>query len=202
MLDEAPGSTAAGEGGGNGALIVVGILVLLGAAGGVLYFVSKKPPEEQKITTVQSSSAPEPETTLDLPPPPPEAPEVGPEDTGVDAGEDTKKVAVGVPSGGGCSAACAGILTPDVEQAVAARAGTARQCYKTALEGNEGIAGDMSVLVKVGPDGSTCSASVIANSTGSNRLAQCVQQKMYAAYPHPKGGCVDVKVPINFKPKT
>jgi hypothetical protein len=202
MLDQAPGTSAAGEGtggggGGNGVLIGVGVVLLLGAAGGILWWVTRAP-EQTKTTTVTSATATTSEPTIELPsidPIPDTGVETGPEDAG-DAG---KKVAV---AGGGCPAVCSGTITPAIKEAVAARAGTAKQCYKTALEGNEGLAGDMSVLVRVGTDGSACSVSISSDTTGSARLQQCVRQKMVAGYPHPTGGCVDVRVPIHFAPKT
>lgn len=203
MLDQAPGTSAAGEGaggGGNGVLIGIGVVLLLGAAGGILYYVTRTP-EPQKVTTVPSASiTATAEPTIDLPSIDPivdSGIDTGPEDTGTDGG---KKIATG--GGGGCPAVCSGTLTPAIKDAVAARAGTAKQCYKTALEGNEGLAGDMSVLVRVGLDGSLCSVSIQSDTTGSNRLQQCVRQKMVAGYPRPTGGCVDVHVPIHFAPKT
>ncbi len=203
MVDEAPGTSASGEGasgGGGGALIVVGVVLLLGAAGGILWYVTKSKPEDKKpVATATATKSVEPESTLELPsidPIPDTGVDTGPEDTGVDGG---KKVANG---GGGCPTSCNGSITPQIKEAVAARAGTAKQCYKTALEGNEGLAGDINVLVRVGVDGSTCAVSILSDTTGSNRLQQCVKSKMYASYPHPGGGCVEVKVPINFKPKT
>ena len=207
MLDEAPGSCAAGgdggsmrpagSGGGGGALVIVGVILVLGAAGGILWWVTRKPPEQPKVTTVETVSATATEPTIDLP-------SIDlPKDAGPDAEEDTgpeagKKVAVGEA----CTAACTGQVTDALKQAVAARAGTAKQCYKTALEGNEGLSGDMAVLVRVGTNGSTCSVSIASDTTGSMRLQQCVKGKMAASYPLPRGGCVDVRVPISFKPKT
>ena len=203
MLDQAPGTSAAGEGseggGGNGVLIGVGVVLLLGAAGGILYWVTRAP-EQTKVTTVSSTSV---TATAD---PTIELPSIDPiVDSGIDTGAedvgaDAKKVANA--GGGGCPAVCSGTITPAIREAVAARAGTAKQCYKTALEGNEGLAGDMSVLVRVGADGSACSVSISSDTTGSSRLQQCVRQKMVAGYPHPTGGCVDVRVPIHFAPKT
>lgn len=198
---EAPGTSAVTESksGGGGALVAVGVLVLVGAAGGILYWVTRKPPEQKKITTVETVSAQTAEPNIDLP-----SIDPGLIDSGVDTGEDVgadagKKI---VAMGTACPAACSGQITDAVKNAVGARAGTAKQCYKTALEGNEGLAGDMSVLVRVGTDGSTCSVSIAADTTGSMRLQQCVRAKMMASYPVPRGGCVDVKVPISFKPKT
>ncbi|MEO7097673.1 MAG: hypothetical protein ABI175_30710, partial [Polyangiales bacterium] len=154
LVDQAPGTSAAGEGtgggGGNGALIGLGVVLLLGAAGGILYWVTRAP-EPPKVSVTPPPTATTSEPTIELPsidPIPDTGVDTGPEDTGADAG---KKIAV---AGGGCPAVCSGTITPAVKEAVAARAGTAKQCYKTALEGNEGLAGDMSVLVRVGADGS------------------------------------------------
>ncbi|GAC1544877.1 MAG: hypothetical protein NVS3B10_09010 [Polyangiales bacterium] len=198
MLDEAPGTSGAGEGsGGGGAAVIIGVILLLGAAVAILWFVVRKPAETKQVTTVETVSAAPTDPTIDLPSIDPVV------DSGADTGEDTgadagKKVA----GGGGCTSTCGGNVTDALKQAVAARAGTAKQCYKTALEGNEGLAGDMSILVRVGTDGQPCSVNVTSDTTGSNRLQQCVRSKMVASYPQPKGGCVDVRVPISFKPKT
>jgi len=200
MVEKAPPSTVGGaaKGGGGGALIGVAVVLLLGAAGGILWYVTRKPPEEKKVATTASTSTAAPETTLDLPPPdlPKDAAvdDTGPTDTGA-------KVAIG-PGMDACPAVCTGVISDAIKAAVGARAGTAKQCYKTALEGNEGLAGDMSLVVRVGTNGQTCSAAVQSDTTGSVRLQQCVKSKMVATYPAPKGGCVDVRVPINFKPKT
>ena len=207
MLDEAPGACAAGgdgsirpagSGGGGGALVIVGVLLLLGAAGGVLWFVTRKAPEQQKVTTVETVSPTNTEPTIDLPAIDPSLVDSG-VDTGEDAGDAGKKL---VAMGEACPAACAGQVTDALKQAVGARAGTAKQCYKTALEGNEGLAGDMAVDVKVGTNGSTCGVSIASDTTGSMRLQQCVRGKMAASYPIPRGGCVVVRAPISFKPKT
>ena len=190
----------AGTGGGGGGVAIIVVVALLGIAGGVLYFVTRKPPEQKTVTTVETVSATTTsEPTIDLPAIDPTMIDSGvdaEEDSGVDAG---KKV---VAMGEACPAACAGQPTDALKQAVGARAGTAKQCYKTALEGNEGLAGDMSVIVRVGTNGATCAVSIASDTTGSSRLQQCVKAKMAASYPTPRGGCVDISVPISFKPKT
>jgi hypothetical protein len=199
MVEKAPPSTVGGatKGGGGGALIGVAVVLLLGAAGGILWFVTRKPPEEKVTTTVASTSTAKPETTLDLPPP--DMPDTAVEDTAVvDTGA---KVAVNMGMEA-CPSVCTGVISDAIKGAVGARAGTAKQCYKTALEQNEGLSGEMALVVRVGLNGATCSVAVQSDSTGSMRLQQCVKSKMVASYPAPKGGCVDVRVPINFKPKT
>ena len=197
MLDEAPGTSGAGEGSGGGAAVIVGVILLLGAAGGILWYVVRKPTETKQVTTVETvSAAPTGDPTIDLPSIDPMV------DSGVDSGDSGADSGKELAGGGGCTATCGGNVTDALKQAVAARAGTAKQCYKTALEGNEGLAGEMSLLVRVGTDGQPCSVNVTSDTTGSNRLQQCVRSKMIASYPQPKGGCVDVRVPISFKPKT
>jgi hypothetical protein len=181
---------------GGGALIAVGIVLLLGAAGGILWFVNKgsPPPPTPTVPTAATSPA-QPATTLDLPAielPPDAGEEAGPPEAG-------PKVAAG---GGGCPASCTGALTDAIKQAAQARAQTARQCYKTALEGNEGLAGQIDVQLRIGTGGETCSVSVVSDTTGSSKLQSCVRSKMLGSYPQPKGGCVELKVPVVFKPKT
>lgn len=192
----------AGEKQGGSGPIIVGVVLLLGAAGGILWWVNHKggetptPPKESAAPTASSAA---PQTTIDLPA----------IDLPKDAGEDTApvpdagpKVATTGGGGGGCPATCSGQITDAIKQAAAARAGTAKQCYKTALEGNEGLAGEIDIMLRVGTNGETCSASIASDTTGSGKLQQCVRSKMVATYPQPKGGCVELKVPVVFKPKT
>jgi hypothetical protein len=187
---------------GGSAGVIIGVLLLLGAAGGILFYANRK--EETPKTTPSalpsapaSTTAPAPETTLDLPPI--ELPkEAGVEDTG-------PKTATTSTGGGGSACSCGqnGSITDEIKQAAAARGGTAKKCYMTALEGNESLAGEMTVQVRIGPNGEACSASVLSDTTGSSKLQQCVRLKMASgSYPRPKGGCVDVKIPVVFKPKT
>lgn len=196
---EGPMSTAGGgKHGGGSAGVIIGVVVLLGAAGGILYWVNKRdagPAGASSATpSAPASTMAAPETTLDLPPIdiPDTGPEVGPPDAGAK-----------IQGGGGSACACSsfGAMTPEIGQAVAARGGTAKQCYKTALEGNEGLAGEIVMQVRVGPNGETCSVQVLSDTVGSSKLQQCARSKMSASYPRPKGGCVDVKVPVVFKPK-
>lgn len=183
-------------------MIGVGIVLLLGAAAGILWYVNKKdppPPPPPKVQPVASASSSAPATNMDLPAI--DLPkEAGPEeDTGTDTGA---KVATPGPGGGGCGCTANGQITDAIKQAAAAKGGTAKACYKTALEGNEGLAGTIELQVKIGANGETCGVSVLSDSVGSMKLQQCVKGRMYGSYPAPKGGCVDVKVPVVFKPKT
>ncbi len=202
MADAPPPSQVPAEKGGN-AVVIIGVILLLGAAGGILCWVNKGDDTAKPLPPIASVSAATttagPVTTIDLPPI--ELPK--------DAGEDTsaapKIAATGGGGGGGgvgCPTTCTGQITEEIKATAAARAATARQCYKTALEGNEGLSGEIVMMVRVGTNGETCSASVASDTTGSGKLQTCVRGKMIAMYPKPKGGCVDVKVPVVFKPKT
>lgn len=194
-----PASTAPPAKSGGGAAVVIGVVVLLGLAGGLLWWKNRSD-DTTKATTPSASTTGSntaaPETTLDLPP------IELPKDAGEVVDTGPKTASTGGGGGGGCPATCTGQINDAIKAAAAARAGTAKKCYQTALEGNEGLAGEIVVLVRVGTGGETCSASVVSDSTGSGKLAQCVRSKMLGSYPQPKGGCVEVKVPVVFKPKT
>lgn len=185
--------------GGVGAPVIIGVVVLIGAAVGLLCWKNRQDDIKTNPTATTSakpsmSSAP-PETTLDLPP----------IDLPKDAGDTTeagpKPVSTGGGGGGNCPAVCTGQISDAIKAAAASRAGTAKKCYQTALEGNEGLQGEIDIMLRIGTDGSTCSASIASDSTGSGKLAQCVRSRMLGGYPAPKGGCVELKVPVVFKPK-
>jgi hypothetical protein len=183
-------------GGGNKVGVGIAIILLLGGAAAVLYFATKKAPETvTTVTTVTSaSSVAAPAPTFELPP-------IDlPTDAGEDVGVDAAK-----PTGGGsynpCSAKCEGSITPEIAAAVNARGNTAKQCYKSAIQDNETLSGDMKLRLKIGSNGQFCSIGVTSDTTGSPKLQQCVQQRLRVSYPQPKGGCLEVDVPINFKNK-
>ena len=205
MIGETPGSARAAQDSnrnGNGVLIGLGVVVLLGTAGGILWWVSKKDSAPQPPTTVEAPASTQanaaPESTLDLPPLPSVEPDVG-VDTGVDAAPETgTRVTMG---GGGCGGTCNGSVPTELRNYISGRGAAAKLCYRAALESQEGLAGEISVSLRIGPDGSLCSASIVSDSVGNAQLATCVKQKMQATYPAPKGGCVDQRVTINFKPQ-
>ncbi len=205
MIDETPGSARAAENSnrsGNGVLIGLGVVVLLGTAGGILWWVSKRDntplPPTTVAATASTSATAAPEPTLDLPPLPTAEPDTG-VDTGVDAAQQTgSRVAMG---GGGCGGTCNGSVPTELRNYISGRGAAAKLCYRAALESQEGLAGEISVSLRIGPDGSLCSASIVSDSVGNAQLASCVKQKMQATYPAPKGGCVDQRVTISFKPQ-
>jgi len=180
---------------GSGAFIGAVILMLL-AMGGLLYwkFGSKDtpppapPPQPSVATAPQLDEAP--------PPPPPEEP-----DSGASPGPEKKKVVVA--SGGGGCGTCGGEAPPQLRSALTSTANSARGCYERALRQNAMLQGKMLVSVKVGAHGNSCTANLVNDSLGDPSVATCVLQKFRGGqFPPPKGGCVEVNVPISFIPKT
>jgi hypothetical protein len=178
-------------------------VLLLGAAGGVLYFATKKDSNPVTTTvvttaTVSGSGAP-PAPTIEMPSIDLPVPDSG--DTAV-ADASAKPVAGGGGTMNPCTAACGGTITPEIKQAVALRANTAKQCYKSAIQDNEGLAGEMAFSIRVGSTGQACSVSITSDTTGSPKLQQCVKQRLFVNYPAPKGGCADVTGNLSFRSKT
>ncbi len=145
---------------------------------------------------------PPPEKPALKPPPPPPPPPPPEEDAGPDAApEPPKKPIVKRTGPKGCKPKCAGNVTPALNQALAIRARGAKSCYEKALRTNSTLAGKMVVSIKVAPSGALCSSRVSTNELRDASVASCVRRRLVSkALPKPDGGCVDVKVPLNFKP--
>ncbi len=59
----------------------------------------------------------------------------------------------------------------------------------------------MTIALRVGNDGRVCSANVASNDMGTNSVASCVQRTyLQSSFPAPRGGCLDVNVPLYFNP--
>jgi hypothetical protein len=128
---------------------------------------------------------------IPLPPPPEEKPEAGP---------PPRIVYV---QGGGCDATCKGTPSSELEQALQVRGAQARRCYNQALSQDSSLKGRVTITVKVGASGNLCSANVTSNDMGSVMVANCAANifRQSAGYPAPKGGCVEVGVPLSFVPQ-
>lgn len=187
-----PPSSPAGVPSGNGKYIALALLLLL-VIGGIAYWkLSQKPPEPVTVIPVDAA-APPPTRTVDddIPPPPPE-------DAGVEAG---KKVVV-VYAGNGCAAKCTGKVSSDLQTSLSFRARQAHRCYDNALAQDPTLKGRISISVRVGTDGSVCSAGIASNDMGTPMVANCVLGYFKnGGFPPAQGGCADVAVPINFKPR-
>jgi hypothetical protein len=180
---------------GNGKYIAIA-LVLLGLIGGLVYWkLTQKPPEPVTIN-LPADAGPPPKPSRnpddDIPPPPPV------EDAGPDAGKKT----VVVFQGNQCDVKkCGGATNSDLETALSFRAKQAHRCYDNALAQDPTLRGKVSIAVRIGSNGQACSAGVASNDIGGN-VANCVAGYFRGqAFPAPRGGCIDVNVPINFVPR-
>jgi hypothetical protein len=197
MADKAPPPSApAGvPPSGNGKYIVIALLLLGGIGGIIAWKMSQKPPEPPIVTQiVDAGPPPKPKNTDDdIPLPPPV------EDAGTDAGK--KIVYTGTASQ--CDAKkCTGTVGSELEQTLAFRAKQAHRCYDNALTQDATLKGKVSIAVRVGANGTVCSAGVASNDMGSPTVANCVAGYFRSgSFPAPKGGCVDVNVPLNFVPR-
>ena len=121
-----------------------------------------------------------------------------------DAGVEPKVVATAAPEVSECEAKpCTGAVTKDLESALSARARKAHRCYDTALAKNPTLQGKVTLQVRLLEDGFVCRSRIGQSSMGEPGTA--VAECMAAAYkdppfPAPKGGCVEVNIPISLTP--
>lgn len=181
---------------GNTKYVIVAILLLL-LVGGVVIWKMSQPPPEPVVTVLDAGPPPPPSTGRnpddDIPLPPPI------EDAAAEAG---KKV-IWVTQNNQCDAKkCTGASSPELEQMLAFRVKQAHRCYDQALAQDSTLRGKMSVAVRVGATGGVCTAGIASNEMGSSSVANCVINYFRGAnFPPPKGGCADIKIPINFVPR-
>lgn len=198
MASKPPPSIApAGTSGGNGKYIVVAIL-LLGLVGGLVFWkMSQKPVEPPPVRVVDAGppSGPTVGRNLDddIPLPPPVV------DAGTDAG--AAKVTYTKFDNQCDVKSCGGSASSEMESQLSFRVRQARRCYNAALAQDNTLKGKLSVRVRVGSNGQVCSANVASDEIGNAGLANCVANTFRGAnFPAPRGGCVDVNVPVNFVP--
>ena len=184
--------------GGNGKFIAIAVLLVGGIAALIGWKTCSKP--DPNPVLVQADAAPPKPTKNpdeDIPPPPVVEDAATPDDAG-------KKPTGPIAMASMCdSKACTGTSTSDVETALAFRAKQSHRCYDNALTADPTLRGKMSISVRIGANGQVCSASAANNELASNPgVAQCVVNNFRSgAFPSPRGGCVDVSVPINFVPR-
>jgi hypothetical protein len=174
-------------------------LFLVAAAGGLFAWRSCSSQTEvaapmPSVTAAQTATA-STNSKLDdipLPPPPEEKPEAGP----------PPKI-VAVPMNPGCDGKCNGQLTNELEQALQIRGTQTRRCYNAALAQDSQLKGHVQITVRVGTSGALCSANVTSNDMGTPGVANCAANvfRASAGYPQPKGGCVELAVPLSFVPQ-
>lgn len=177
---------------GNAKYAVIAVLLIGGVGGIVAWKMGQKPPEP---TVVYADAAPPPPKSTgrnlddEVPLPPPVE----------DAGEEKKPVGT-VKAVSQCDVkTCSGASTPELEKALNFRAGQARRCYNNALAQDSTLQGKMVIAVRVASDGKVCSSNVASNEMGSQAVAACAAGSFRGMnFPPPKGGCVDVNIPLKF----
>jgi hypothetical protein len=183
--------------GGNGKFILLAVL-LLGVIGAVIGWKTCQKPPDPVVLVPDAGPPPKPTKNPDEDIPPP----IAIEDASVDAGKKpTTNVAF---TGTQCEVKkCSGAATSDIETALAFRAKQSHRCYDNALAQDPTLRGKISIAVRIGANGTACSAGVASNELASNPgVANCVVNNFRGqAFPSPKGGCVDVNIPINFVPR-
>lgn len=156
----------------------------------------------QTPTTTTLPTPPIPSTSVssqlkidDIPLPPPE--DAGQPDTGAST------VRVAGPGPNPCDVkTCKGTAGSELEGALQFRAKQAHRCYDNALASDNTLAGKVTLSIKVGGNGAVCGVNVVSNDLANAGVAQCVANafRVSSGFPAPKGGCVEINLPINFKP--
>ena len=184
---------------------VVAAVVMFAIMGGlILWKASRSAAEPDASPVAQVAPTQTAPPVMDAPPPPPPPPPVE-EDAGTPK-ETPKKVVSGSGAGAGaygCAAkVCEGTAGADLRSAMQAKAGQARSCYQNALRNDPTLSGRLKVGIRVGTNGLACSAGITSDDMGNPQVANCVTRLFHAGkYPSPKGGCVDMAVPMNFQQK-
>ncbi len=184
---------------------VVAAVIMFAIMGGLIFWKASQSaaqPDDPPVQAPPTQTAP---PVTEAPPPPPPPPPKVEEDAGKEA-EPTKKAVVGTAGGSGVHGCgvkvCQGNAGADLRSAMQSKAGQARSCYQNALRSDSTLAGRMTVGIRVGTNGLACSAGVTSDSMGNQQVANCVTRLFRAGkYPLPKGGCVDMAVPMNFQQK-
>ena len=185
--------------GSSGTPYIIASAILVAIIAVVLWFKFRKTEEPALPPVIQSAPAnTPPPAPFDLPPPPPE------EDAAAEAGADaTAKRPTGPLGGGACNSPCQGSDTPALSSALRGTAGAARGCYERALRTNSMLQGRLRVAVRVGSNGSVCSASITEDALHSPEVSSCVLGLFRGKpFPPPSGGsCLDVNIPVSFTPQ-
>jgi outer membrane biosynthesis protein TonB len=173
------------------AIVVVVLLCGMGA----VFWLRKPSASTAAPAPLASVAPPAPPTNSkldDIPPPPP------PEDSS-EAKPNPGPRVIYAPNAG-CDGKCRGTSPPELGQALQVRASQARRCYNQALAQDSQLKGHVSIAVRIGPGGNVCSANVASNDMGTPNVANCAANifRSAAAYPSPRGGCVDANIPISF----
>ncbi len=194
MASDLPSKTPGTGSGSYVRLAVIMLLVAVALVVGKLTLMRSEQPAAS--ATVVVSERPK----VDIAPPPPPPPP--PEEPSASASASAAPVAKVAKGGGGCTGECKGEVSAELRTYLAGRAAQGRKCYERALLQNASLKGRMRVQVRLNPSGQLCSAAMASDELQDPGLSACITQMFRnSVYPAPKGGCVDVAVPMSFVPQ-
>jgi hypothetical protein len=181
--------------------ILLAVVLLLGIGGIVAWKLTAKPdtaPVPTATVSTSASTAPANTALIDEVPLPPPI---------VDAAPAPTQTFSGVGGGGDpCSYnACNGIVQPgsDTERGLQLLAHqTRRKCYDPALGNDPTLQGHVRMRLKIASNGQICSAAVGSNDMSNTSVGDCAARMLMASghVPAPKGGCVNLELPLNYVP--
>ncbi len=88
---------------------------------------------------------------------------------------------------------------PSVERTIAQLRPAFRRCYEQGLQTNSGMAGAVTMRIKIRPNGEVESAVSIANSGLSPEVAQCISRRIQLTqFEAPHGAGSSIEVPVKF----
>ena len=198
MASQVPSIPPAGVPSSGGKYVVAAVLILALIGAAIAFKMCQKPGPQPRVmfdaAPPPTFSGRNPDDDVPLPPTIEDAGKQG------DGGEGPKKV-LGLASQ--CDAKkCVGQSGSDLETALQFRVKQAHRCYDNALAQDPTLRGKVTVAVRIGANGQVCSSGVASNDMASPNVATCVTGYFRGAnFPSPKGGCVDVNIPINFVPR-
>lgn len=97
---------------------------------------------------------------------------------------------------------CTGQATPELAAELRQRAVESRHCYERALRDDKSLMGRMLVEATYAEDGSPLGVTLAQDDVGHGVMASCVLSLFDApVQAAPAGGCVVIRVPLNFKSK-
>ncbi len=176
-------------------IIVAAIVMLLAASGLVAVKVLRS--GDEHAPAVAAAPSPEEDSRRNAPAPPPPPPPV--EEPAPSASAAVASIAKVGKAPAACGGPCNGETTSELNQFLAGRAAAGRKCYEKALMQNGSLAGRIRVALRISASGQPCSASLEVDELHDTGLAACLSGMFRAStYPLPKGGCLDVRVPMAF----
>jgi len=89
-----------------------------------------------------------------------------------------------------------------VQQLFADKQGALQQCYERALKRSPDLAGRISLLVDINPDGSPDNVKATADTLQSDQVNSCIEQTVREwTFPEPNDGAARIQKPLSFSPK-